>query len=88
MAKNNKVALSDSLMAFDIVITKGHHIDHHYEYQGLKAWYDFDGYTCYLSYMDLTLTLLFHGRYAVDFQQQETLKAFLSKINKLLTSKL
>jgi hypothetical protein len=88
MAKNNKIALSDSLQAFDIVLSKGHHIDHHYEYQGLKAWHDFDGYTCYIGYKDLTLTLLFHGRYTVDFQQQETLKAFLSKVNKLLASKL
>ena len=87
MMEKNKIVLNDVLQAFNLVLVKGYKVDSCYEYQGVKAWHDFDGYTCFLSYKDLTLTLLFHGRYTVDFQQQETLSAFVSKVNKLLAAK-
>ncbi|MFT5815903.1 MAG: hypothetical protein ACI9VT_003679 [Psychroserpens sp.] len=86
MMKNNTVALSDLLQVFNLVITHGSKIDGNYEYQGIKAWHDFDGYTCFLGYKDLTLTLLFHGRYTFDFVHQETMDIFLTKVNKTLVS--
>lgn len=88
MMEKNQIVLNDVLQAFNLVLVKGDKVDSCYEYQGVKAWHDFDGYTCFLSYKDLTLTLLFHGRYTVDFQQQETLSDFVSKVNKLLASKI
>lgn len=87
MMKNNTVALTDLLQVFNLVTSQGSKINGNYEYQGIKAWHDFDGYSCFLGYRDLTLTLLFHGRYTFDFQQQETLDVFISKVNKLLVSK-
>ena len=86
MMKNNNVALSDLLQVFNLVTTQGSKTEGNYEFNGIKAWHDFDGYTCFLGYKDLTLTLLFHGRYTFDFEQQETMDVFLSKVNKLLAS--
>lgn len=87
MMKNNSVALSDLLQVFNLVTTQGIKTNGTYDYQGIKAWHDFDGYTCFLGYKDLTLTLLFHGRFTFDFQQQETQDVFLSKVNRLLAAK-
>lgn len=85
--KNNHLPLSDLLQTFNLVTTKGNKVGEHYEFEGIKAWHDFDGYTCFIGYKELTLTLLFHGRYFFDFQQQETLDSFLSKVKQLLASK-
>lgn len=85
--KNNNVALTDLLRVFNVVTTQGIKTDGNYQYQGINAWHDFDGYTCFLGYKDLTLTLLFHGRYTFDYQKQETLDLFLSKVNKLVAAK-
>ena len=51
---------------------------------GLKAWHDTDGYTCWLSFKDLTVTLLFHGRIALDFKRSETFDEFSRMANRLL----
>lgn len=82
----NALALKDLLQIFNLVTTDGEKVNESYEFQGVKAWHDFDGYTCFLEYKDLTLTLLFHGRYNVDFQQQETFDNFVTKINKMLVA--
>ena len=86
MEKTNAVALTDMLQVFNLVTTLGDKTKSSYEYQGLKAWHDFDGYTCFLGYKDLTLTLLFHGRYTFDFTEQATMDAFIAKVNKLLVA--
>ncbi len=87
MIKNNPLALKDLLQVFNLVTSEGIKTNENYDFQGIKAWHDFDGYTCFLAYKDLTLTLLFHGRYSVDFEQQATFDAFLAKVNKLIVSK-
>ena len=51
---------------------------------GLKAWHDTDGYTCWLSFKDLTVTLLFHGKIALDFEKSETFDEFSRMTNRLL----
>lgn len=51
---------------------------------GLKAWHDTDGYTCWLSFKDLTVTLLFHGKIALDFKRSETFDEFSRMTNRLL----
>ncbi len=85
--KNSHIAQVDLLHAFNLITMKGNKANGHYEYQGIKAWHDVDGYTCFLGYNDLTLTLLFHGRYTFDFKEKETFDAFISKLNKLLVHK-
>ena len=69
--------LKEYLKAFNLIVSQGEKSPHDYFYRGVKAWHDFDGYTCFLGYKDLTLTLLFHGRHSFDYEHKETLTAFL-----------
>lgn len=72
------------LHLFNVVSTQGEKINNGYEFQGIRAWHDFDGYTCWLKYNDLTVTLLFHNKYQFDYQSEDTLTNFMKKANKLL----
>jgi hypothetical protein len=40
------------------------------------AWHDFDGYTCFIGYKDLTMSIYFHSRFSFDYDEESTLKAF------------
>ncbi|WP_371188098.1 DUF3081 family protein [Thalassotalea maritima] len=75
---DNKLALA----AFAEITNKGDKHDDKFEYQGIAAWQDFDGYTCFLGYKDVLMTLMFHGKYDIEFDDKDSLKAF---INKLIT---
>lgn len=83
--KNNKLQVKEFLYIFNEVTAQGTKVDGKYELMGLSAWHDFDGYTCFIGYKDLTLTLLFHGRYTFDYQDEETLNAFMKKTIRILS---
>jgi hypothetical protein len=82
---NREIQLRDFLQIYDAVSTNGVKVDGVYEYLDIKAWHDFDGYTCWIGYKDLTITLLFHGRFDMDYKYEDTLKQFY-KITPLLTA--
>lgn len=82
---NTKPELIGFLRVFNLILSKGSkNMDDLYEYVELSARHEQDGYTCYIIYKDLTLTMLFHGRYSFDFAKEETMTQFMKKINKLL----
>tara|TARA_R110001583_G_scaffold67490_8_gene192969 strand:- start:14000 stop:14260 length:261 start_codon:yes stop_codon:yes gene_type:complete len=83
----NKVKKRNMLEVFNVITTKGAKKDGAYELLGIRASQDFDGYTCWLTYKDLTVTLLFHGKYDLEYKEKETLKAFFNKISSLVTDK-
>ncbi|MEP1742207.1 MAG: DUF3081 family protein [Kangiellaceae bacterium] len=83
----HQITLMDNLSAFNEIITKGERVDSEYQLSGVKAWHDYDGYTCYIGYKDLTLTLLFHGKLSMDYQDKKTLAEFYHKIKKILKAK-
>ena len=87
----HQIALMDNLSVLNEVLTKGTRIgsitDSKYELDGLTAWHDYDGYTCYLRYKDLTLTLLFHGKFAIDYQDKKTVTEFYEKSKRILKSR-
>tara|TARA_R110001583_G_scaffold33530_4_gene113242 strand:+ start:1926 stop:2204 length:279 start_codon:yes stop_codon:yes gene_type:complete len=83
----NKLKKRNLLQVFDLITTKGKKSDGIYELSGVKASQDFDGYTCWLSFKDLTITLLFHGSYDMDYQDEETQKVFFKKISNMLDNK-
>jgi hypothetical protein len=74
------------LQAFNEILTVGEKVDEGYEFEGIKAIHDFDGYTCWLKYKDLTLTLKFHNNYQFDFESTETLSHFMKKVDVLLAN--
>lgn len=75
------------LQIFNLVTTKGSKLDGVYELSGIRASQDFDGYTCWLAYKDLTVTLLFHGSHDFDYQQKDTIDIFFKKVSNLLADK-
>ena len=81
---NREVKLRDFLQIYDSITSEGIKIDGVYEYLGLRAWHDFDGYTCWIGYKDLTITLLFHGRFEIDYKYEDTLKQFYKKVSELI----
>ncbi len=83
----HQITLMDNLSAFNEILTKGKRIDSEYQLNGVKAWHDYDGYTCYIGYKDLTLTLLFHGKLSLDYQEKKTLAEFYDKMKKILKAK-
>lgn len=83
--KNNIFKSREFLQAFDLITSKGIKSGGKYQFRGINAWHDHDGYTCWLSYKDLTVTLLFHGKLGVQFDDSNTLNEFYKKINILIT---
>ena len=80
----NKMKKRHLLQVFELITSKGVKSEGSYQYEGITASHDFDGYTCWLGFKDLTVTLLFHGAYDLDYQSDETLKIFFKKVANLL----
>jgi hypothetical protein len=83
----NKAKKRDMLEVFNIITSKGTKIGGAYEYLDIRASQDFDGYTCWLSYKDLTVSMLFHGKYDFDYKDKDTLKSFFNKISTVISDK-
>lgn len=65
------------LNLFNQVISKGEKQgDGKYHFKQFQAWHDHDGYTCYMSFKDLVLTIYFHSKYDYEYQDEQTLNAF------------
>ena len=84
---DREIKLRDFLQIYDCITSEGDKLYGVYEYLGIRGWHDFDGYTCWLSYKDVTITLLFHGRYSIDYKYEDTLKQFYKKVNKMIADK-
>lgn len=72
------------LQAFNIVTAKGQLNDGVYSLDSVEAFTDFDGYTCFLKYQQVMVTLMFHNKYQVDSPSEEALERFERRLNKLL----
>jgi hypothetical protein len=84
--KDRQLTLRDFLEIYDFITKEGIKLDGIYEHLGIKAWHDFDGYTCWLGYKDLTITLLFHGRFSIEYEHKDTLESFHKIANKFTVS--
>jgi len=77
--------LSNHLYVFNHIISHGVLRQGKYYFGELSAWHDVDGYTCYIAYKDLTMSLLFHSRFLYDYETEATLKAFNLLMNTIYT---
>lgn len=69
--------LHKHLALFNQVISQGEKLENgKYQLKQVLAWHDHDGYTCYLGFKDLTMTLYFHNKYAYDYEEEVTLTEF------------
>lgn len=81
----NSIDLKQCLSVYDKVTSQGETKDGCYYLDGFKAWTDFDGYNCFLQYQDVTVTLMFHGKYDVQFSHADSLKMFEKKLISVTT---
>jgi hypothetical protein len=75
--------LSQYLYVFNQIISEGKKHDDKYCLHGLTAWHDLDGYTCYLSYKGVTMSMYFHGRFAFDCEDEAELQPFNKLVQKI-----
>ena len=77
----NSIDLKQCLLVYNKVTSQGALLDGKYQLSGVKAWSDFDGYHCFLEYRDVVMTLMFHGKYDIQFSDPEAVKRFEKKLN-------
>jgi len=68
--------ISRYLYVFNHIISHGEKDQDRYYFGDLTAWHDIDGYTCYIGYKDLTMTLFFHSRFSFEYEEDSTMQAF------------
>jgi hypothetical protein len=77
---SSRLDIKTCLSVFNHVLSRGEKNDDNYIFQGLTAWSDFDGYNCFLSHNNVTLTMMFHGKYHLDYPSRDELNVFEDKI--------
>ncbi|NVK23363.1 MAG: DUF3081 family protein [Gammaproteobacteria bacterium] len=68
--------LSEHLYLFNHIVSNGKKVDDKYSLNELTAWHDLDGYSCFMGYKDVTLSLYFHGRFSFDYEDSKSLLEF------------
>ena len=56
----------------------GYLLDNKYQLGEMFAWHDYDGYTCWLSYRDVTVTLMFHGSLKIEYDKASNYEDFIN----------
>jgi hypothetical protein len=64
------------LELFNHVITHGTKQDSKTVFEKFSAWHEIDGYTCYLQFKNVTITLMFHSRLSYEYDQESELLEF------------
>lgn len=80
----NSIDIKAVLLIFQHVISNGEQTNEKYQYEGLFAWTDFDGYTCYLSDGKVTVSVFFHNKYDIEFETESDLSKFEKNIKKFV----
>lgn len=76
----NSINTKKYLRAFDIITRLGQKSDDKFEFENVQAWSDFDGYNCFMAFNGVTIAIMFHGHYNIDFADSEQLEKFDKKI--------
>ena len=76
--------LYNYLYFFNHIISEGTKEEGVYTFSELTAWYEFDGYTCYIGYKDLVISLYFHSQYSCDYTNRQTLKEFENIVGNII----
>lgn len=79
----NHIDLKHSLSVFNYICEHGERDSGKYQLEGVSAWHDFDGYTCYLQFNQVTLSMFFHGKYQLEYATQAEFNAFELKISRM-----
>ena len=75
----NRLTIKEFLRVFECVRSSGHILNDKYVLGELCAWHDYDGYTCWLGYKDVTVTLMFHGSLNIEFDHASNYSDFTTQ---------
>ena len=75
----SRLTIKEFLRVFDSIRSKGDRLDHKYQLGEMIAWHDYDGYTCWLGYKDVTVTLMFHGSLKIEYDSSTNYADFIER---------
>ena len=75
-----KVDIPRALSAFQTIVDQGNQVDTRYQFDGLQAESDYDGYTLHISDNKVTLHIYFHNRFELDSENPRDSEDFLRKV--------
>ncbi|MDH5915683.1 DUF3081 domain-containing protein [Vibrio splendidus] len=70
---DNRITIIEFLRVFDCIRSSGEQLGE------MVAWHDYDGYTCWLSYRDVTVTLMFHGSLRIEYDKASNYEDFINR---------
>ncbi|MGF1848624.1 DUF3081 domain-containing protein [Vibrio lentus] len=76
---DNRITIIEFLRVFDCIRSSGEQLDNKYQLGEMVAWHDYDGYTCWLSYRDVTVTLMFHGSLKIEYDKASNYEDFINR---------
>lgn len=79
----NSIDIKQLLNVFNKVTREGVKKEDRYVLNQIVAWTDFDGYTCFMEYKDVKITIYFHNKYHVEAPNERSLEAFEELIDKM-----
>ncbi len=83
---DNRLTIKEFLRVFDCVRSSGKLLDNRYVLDEISAWHDYDGYTCWLGYKDVTVTLMFHGSLKIEFDKSSNYSDFTNQCLAMITT--
>ena len=83
MNSDDRVSVKKALRVFQKVCDAGEKTGDEYQYNGLKASSDFDGYTVTLRNDYVSLDIFFHNKFNFEYTNQKERDLFLEKIDQI-----
>jgi hypothetical protein len=73
--------LYNYLSVFNQILSLGKKRDGRFYFDVFSAWHDVDGYTCYIGYKDLVMTIYFHSQFSFEYHEKATMKRFTKLVD-------
>ncbi len=86
MLENDEVNIKKSLSVFNTITSLGQKNGNEYQYNGLTAKSDFDGYTIVIKNDYVSLTIFFHNKFSLEATNNKEKLSFLEKIEQIHSS--
>ena len=84
---DTEINIQKVLSVFDVITKQGERHGDEYQYQGLRAHTDFDGYTIFIENDYVCLTVFFHNKFSLESSSQKEKMLFLNKIDEIHAAK-
>ncbi|MEC7939926.1 MAG: DUF3081 domain-containing protein [Pseudomonadota bacterium] len=81
---DNRITIIEFLRVFEFIRSSGEQLNNKYQVGEMIAWHDYDGYTCWLSYKDVTVTLMFHGSLKIEYDNASNYAEFINRCMRVL----